>query len=74
MGFCMGFCILLTSPGKNPLSLAEQRVSLELLTRFELVTSSLPDSEHMFWFVVTYRYLLQKFCRAELFRKLFDVV
>ena len=27
---------------KNPLSLAGQRVQVELLTRFELVTSSLP--------------------------------
>ena len=45
MGFCMGFAqvIFLQEKSKNPLSLAGQRVSMELLGRFELPTSSLPS-------------------------------
>ena len=46
MGFCMGFAqvIFLQEKSKNPLSLAGQRVSMELLGRFELPTSSLPTA------------------------------
>ena len=36
---------------KNPLSLAGQRVSVELLSRFELETSSLPIRRNLFYAV-----------------------
>ena len=44
MGFCMGFLIGQSSgnKSKNPLSLAGQRVPVELLGGFEPPTSSLP--------------------------------
>lgn len=42
---------------KNPPSLVGQRVFMELLTRFELVTSSLPILLHLFLFVVYCFYL-----------------
>ena len=45
MGFCMGFAqvVFLQEKSKNPLSLAGQRIFMELLGRFELPTSSLPS-------------------------------
>ena len=60
MGFCMGF-LLTQSDGnksKNPLSLAGQRVSVELLGGFEPPTSSLPIQERLFSPIAAYCILL----------------
>ena len=53
---------------KNPLSLAGQRVSVELLSRFELETSSLPILPRLFSFTVPCPILLPGAVAAQWFR------